>query len=437
MKQRTLKRLTVLALLVVSLAVMGLGFVTIAMHQARMSRQQALKPAAEQLQAILAKLRSSDNAAWKDAWQRFEGWMAINVVRGKTTEADFEACFGKASRNLDRPWRDNVRTIEYPLYGDTSGGRNLVLDFDSRKRILRDWQISEWVCGYCPHVLADDGRWRLEGKMLAGRLGMHRKGSDTLLLPRLLPRSQRLGIRLANWAAEMEYIDEVQLGVVPCEPGDEVDMDDEGQPYVWKAMRALEVGPIRQKGGRDAWTLSVGEPAAGRVIVLEVRNTGAFESAMREAVFRQGAPWPPASLALDFDDRICRELQPVGTKFLRRIVVPVPPDVCTLRIGALASMWLVRRAWLGQGQVAQDAAWLFATEASSLKVDALRLLRYRDEDHLVLAPMQEVDLRFMAPETGSEKRDRRFILRMWGYYELLPMAGPASRERASHPARER
>lgn len=214
---------------------------------------------------------------------------------------------------------------------------------------------------------------------------------------------------------------DLALGVVPCEPGYEVDVDEEGHPYVWKALRAVEVEPIRSVDGRDGWTLFVEEPMAGRVIVLEVRNTGEFESAMRKAVFHPGTPWPPADLFLTFDDSTCRALQLVGTKFLRRIVVPVPAEARTLRISAPAKMWWVRRAWLGQGHVAQDVMWLSATEMSGNEVDALRLLRECDKDRLVLTPMQEVDLCFIAPRMASEKRGHRYVLRMWGYYEVLPL----------------
>ncbi len=143
----------------------------------------------------------------------------------------------------------------------------VVFDFDPETGILQDWQISDWICGYCPHVLASDGEWRLEGKMLAGRVGATREGPDTLLLPRLVPRGQALRIRLANWAPEMEYIDQVQLGVVPCDWGWDVDMDCEGEPYVWKEMHRTELEPDRQVAGCDGWVLRVGGPAAGRVIV--------------------------------------------------------------------------------------------------------------------------------------------------------------------------
>src|SRR5262249_38139757 len=159
-----------------------------------------------------------------------ERWMAKNVIRGRTTEADIVARFGNDFFNLDRPERDSIRTITYHIYGDSYDGGSVVFDFDSRTRVLQDWHASYWICGFCPPVLAHDGRWRLEGKMLAGRIGADREGPDTLLLPRLLPQNQRLSIRLANWAPEMEYLDQLQLGVVPCEPGHEVDTDLEGYP---------------------------------------------------------------------------------------------------------------------------------------------------------------------------------------------------------------
>jgi hypothetical protein len=362
-----------------------------------------------------------------EAWQKLEGWMASNVVRGRTTEADIALCFGKDFHSLDRPPRDDIRTIEYHLYGNNwTFDSYVVFDFDSRTGSLQDWHTPTSICGFCPHVLADDGQWRLEGKMLAGRIGRDHDGSDTLLLPRLVPQNRRLGVRLANWAPETDYIDQVQLGVVPCEPCYEVDIDEEGRPYVWKESRAAELEALPQASG-GGWALSVDRLGAGGVIVLEGRNTGEFEAAMREVVFRPGAPWPAASLALAFDDVSGRELLPVGTKFLRRIVVPVPPAARALRISAPAQMWLVRRAWLGHGHMAQDVAWLSATETSGVEADALALLRDHDEQRLVLAPMQEVDLRFTAPEAALEKRDHQFVLRMWGYYDLLPTARQSRR----------
>jgi hypothetical protein len=417
MCRRKLKRLAVLCLLAASLAVIAWGIVT--WRQTRTSKEQPTEQSAEELKPILDELRPSGSA---EVLQRFENWMAKNVVRGRTTETDIVAHFGKDFNNLDRPKRDRIRTISYHLYGDDYWGGSVVFDFDSRTGLLQDWQTSFWICGFCPHILANDGQWRLEGKMLAGRIGSRREGPDTLLLPRLVPQNQRLRVRLANWAPETEYLDQVQLGVVPCEAGHEVDTDAAGQPYVWKENRTIDFAPIREGVGRDGWMLSVGEPAAGRVIVLEARNTGEFEKVMRKAVFSPGTSWPPAHLVLRFDDGSTQKLQPPGTKFLRRIVVPVPPEARTLQISAPGNLWLVRRAWLGQGHAAQGVTWLSAIDASGLDADALGLLRDRDGQRLVLAPMQEVDLGFMAPRPTAENLPHRFVLRMWGYYDFLPSA---------------
>src|SRR5262249_15558740 len=159
----------------------------------------------------------------------------------------------------------------------------------------------------------------------------------------------RLRIRLANWAPEKEYLDQAQLGAVPCEPGYEVDTDAAGRLYVWKEMRPLEMAPVREGLTRGVWTLSLGKPETGRVIVLEFRNTGAFEMAMRQAISRRAGPWPPANLTLRFGNGTNQELQPVGTKFLRRIVVPIPAKARVLQVRTPGNMWWVRRAWLGQG----------------------------------------------------------------------------------------
>jgi hypothetical protein len=422
MSRRSLRRLSALGALLANISVLAWGVT--AGHRTRTNKQSAVEERAKELKPILDELRTA--AEVSETLERFEKWMAKNVVRGQTTAADIFASFGKDNRDLDRPTRDGIRTISYFLYGDAYNGGNVVFEFDFRTGILRDWQTSSWVCGYCPHILANDGRWRLEGKMLAGRIGAHREGPDTLLLLRLVPQNERLHVRVANWAPEMEYLDHLQLGVVPCEPGCEVDTDAQGQPYVWKELRPLNIGSPSLEGDRDGWMVSVGKPMVGRVIVIEARNTGDFEKAMRKAVLRPGTPWPPAELTLRFDNGIGRKLLPVGTKFLRRIVVPIPSEAHTLRINALSKMWFVPRTWLGQGQVAKHVAWLSATDARGLGADTLGLLRNRDAHRLTLAPMQEVDLSFIAPRQASKGQPCRFVLRMWGYYELLPAAGGPS-----------
>jgi hypothetical protein len=225
----TWKRLTALGLLAAILAVVVLEIV--ARRQARNSRQLVLERSANELEAILTQLRTQAGTppngrphtmpaetrdALAKARHRFDLWMAENVVRGWTTRTEIVTWFGKYPQNLDRPRRDGILTMEHLLYGDrTYSGMMAVFDFDPVTSILQDWQLSYCECGYCPPILASDGQWRLEGKMLAGRIGPSREGPDLLLLPRLVPRDQVLRVRLANWAPELEYIDQVWLGVVP------------------------------------------------------------------------------------------------------------------------------------------------------------------------------------------------------------------------------
>jgi hypothetical protein len=418
MSRRTLKSLSLLVFGVVSIAVI-LAW-TIAWAVALNEKKRAVERTAEELQVILADLwERKDEKTWGRAWESFNDWMARNVVRGQTTRAQVLTWFGTEHRDLDRPERDEVQTITYTLFGDWSDGSYLVFDFDPRTGILQDWHTYNAICGFCPHVEAYDGRWRLEGKMLAGRIDPSREGPDTLLLPRLVLHDRKLRICLANWAPETEYLDQVQLGMVPCQRDCEVDVDGDGQIYVWKEACKIEMEPLREGNGSDEWALALGEPVSGRALVLEARNTGEFETAMCRAVFTPCATWPSAELNLHFDDGTRQQLQPVGTKFLRRIVVAVPPSAQTVKIGAPGSMWLVRRAWLGQGRLAQDVTWLSASQASGDEADALRLLRARDRHRLVLRPGQEVYLGFVAPLTGAEHSHHRFVLRMWGYYEFL------------------
>src|SRR5438045_309741 len=103
MRRHTLKRLTGLGLFVATLAVIAWGIAV--GHQARSSKQPAPELRAEELKPILDELRSSGST---QTLQRFEGWMAKNIVRGRTSEGDIVACFGKDFKNLDRPKRDRI-----------------------------------------------------------------------------------------------------------------------------------------------------------------------------------------------------------------------------------------------------------------------------------------------------------------------------------------
>lgn len=226
--------------------------------------------------------------------KKVEAWLTKNLPKGKATQQDVAAALGRPEKgvnewvetsrlNLDRPQRDNVELWQYTLVEDSATGTYLVMHFDRGSHTLTDWEFSSWICGFCPHVFAFDGRWRLEGKMLAGCVGAERAGTDTLLLPRLQPRDGRLRVRLSNLAPETDHVSHAQLAAVPLAEGEELDITHAGNPTVWHAQQELPVDfsqtaevalPVNPNSGSD-------------VLVLEVRNTRAFETEMR-GVFLDG-----------------------------------------------------------------------------------------------------------------------------------------------------
>jgi hypothetical protein len=347
---------------------------------------------------------------WPTEGNDFERWLQQTLVPGRTTQDEVIGTFGRAHFNLDRPARDGVTSIEYDLrkLGVRGGGRYLVFDFNRGRRLLLWYDPAHLsVCGFCPHVFADDGRWRLEGKALAGCVGAEREGTDTLLLPRLTARDGRLRVRLVNLAPEVEYIDHVTLGYVALDAGEELDTDRTGRPFVWVPTREVHRPPLG-----DA--VPLGGTGSGRVLVLEVRNTAAFEAVMR-AHLLEGAPEPRASLEAEFDDGSVQGVRPVGTKFLRRVVLPVPRQARGVRLRCAGALWQVPRLWVGLGRDAEAAAvWLTAASASGPSGPVAGLLREQDGQRLRLGPMQSAELTFPAADAGR----CGFVLRMFGYYDF-------------------
>ena len=192
--------------------------------------------------------------------------MAKNVVRCRTgTRADIVACFGKYPQDLDRPPRDGIQTVEYLLYNWSSSGAMVVFDFDPETGILQDWQISDWICGYCPHILASDGDWRLEGKN-ARRASREysRRAVDTLLLP---PGPEGSGI--ADTTGQLG----TGNGVHRARCSSEWYRATLAGKWTWSCERRAvclegemvrtELEPARLVAGCDGWMLRVGGPAAG------------------------------------------------------------------------------------------------------------------------------------------------------------------------------
>ena len=126
-----------------------------------------------------------ESAAVRRTWPAeggaFERWLRQTFVPGRTTQDEVIGIFGRGYIDLDRPVRDGVISFEYDLrkLGVRGLGWYLVFDFTPGRRLLRWYDpMHLGICGFCPHVFADDGRWRLEGKALAGCVGAGREGTD-------------------------------------------------------------------------------------------------------------------------------------------------------------------------------------------------------------------------------------------------------------------
>lgn len=381
------------------------------------------KPVAPEVKPMLIYLRRGEGGRFNPG-ERTTGYLGPLLqqvlVKGSTTQAQVTRLFGRSFENLDRPERDAITSIEYVL-GGAGASVSIVLDFEGARPVLSDWSLSYAICGFCPHVYADDGSWRLEGKMLAGCIGAENEGADTLLLPRLKPQKGRLRVKLANLAPEVEYIDVVQLGVVDLDVGEELDVDTQGQPVAWRPVREARAGMVPKSDGKESFSLDLERSGNDTVLVFEARNTSAFERAMRRFVFGEDERPPQPSLSVAFDDGTRYEVPPVGTKFLRRIVVPAPAEARSLRVDAAKDLWLVRRIWVGVGRkVGGDVTWQSPLEQSEGDPASAGALVHRDGQRLRLERMQEVELSFAEPPAASGGGRRGYVLRMSGYYEFLP-----------------
>jgi hypothetical protein len=384
-------------------------------------------PPAE-IKPVLRAMKQGDReAAWNafcvpvgntTAGEMFEKWLGRAMVKGRTSEASVVAILGKADTSFDRPARDGFVTTQYRLCDERTYSYALIFHFDAQTRRLLDWGVTIGICGFCPHVFAYDGTWRLEGKMLAGCVGRSNEGSDTLLLPRLKTCEGGLRVKLANLAPEVEYLDQVQLGAAALENGEELDLCFDGRPYAWKPARAINSPMYSVGAGEEAFTLRLEPSSSDRVLVIEAFNTSQFEKVMREFVLRKTDRCPDAILRVQLDGE-ARQVQPVGTKFLRRIVVPIEPRASMVRLKAKEGLWFIRRLWIGSGRSVEGSIrWQSPDHAGGPVGDAKQLLLCADGQRLRLDPNQEVELTFNPMPQDKDSRTS-FVLRMTGYYDLL------------------
>lgn len=332
-----------------------------------------------------------------------EKWLGENLPKGEATQQEVAAVLGRPEKqvnawvkmsrnNLDRPKRDNEELWQYTLVENSGTGTYLVMQFDPEKHVLLDCTFSYWICGFCPHVFAFDGGWRLEGKMLPGAVGADRAGVDTLLLPRLQPVDGRLRVRLSNLAPETDHITQAQLAAILLGEGEELDIAHTGQPVVWRAQKELPVDFVQTA------TVLIQDGAGSDVVVLEVRNTHAFETAMRAKYLHGKNETSSTAFEVRFDEGEAIKVKPVGTKFLRRIVLPLPPGTRQITLRAANNFWQTRRLWLGKQRKLSAIHW-----QSSANPKTLRL-----EIH------QHAELEF----PGASEGRFGYALRLRGWYEL-------------------
>jgi len=355
-----------------------------------------------------------------------DAWLKRTLKKGLTTQEEIVTLFGPHFKNLDRPERDGLVSIEYWLNQDKDCffGFGYAFHFDAKTNRLLSWApVAGGICGFCPHVFADDGQWRLEGKMLAGRIGVPHEGSDTLLLPRLKERNGRLLVKLVNLAPEIEYIDQIQLAAVDLKPGEELDVGFDDRPVIWTPGVQINAPMRRTSGGLDEYIQRLDQSRAGQVLVIEAFNTSKFQDAMRAYVLGHVDHAPAAALRVEFDTGEVREVKPVGTKFLRRIVIPVEPEARLVRLSAGEGFWFVHRLWVGVGKTVENTIrWESPVSAKGPTPEALTALMRADRERLRLDPSQEVELTFKPKELSDNGNRLGFLVRVTGYYEFLPDA---------------
>jgi hypothetical protein len=181
----------------------------------------------------------------------------------------------------------------------------------------------------------------------------------------------------------------------------------------------MNVPRERVTEGTQELVAEANREAGENLIVLEIRNTGEFESDMRR-YFLDNGPLPVGTeLRIVFDNGCEQAIPAVGTKFFRRIVVPLPSGVRSARVFVPGRMWWVKRGWLGRGQPA-PVVWQPPFEARAENLQARRILDPTDGGEFILNPAEQVDLVFRVPRLSPPSVRQGYVLRMRGYYEFLP-----------------
>lgn len=346
-------------------------------------------------------------------------WLGKELTEGRTTQDEVIGLFGKQFHDLDRPERDSVTSIQY-MIGFYGHATLLQFDFDADSRVLTHWSVGNAICGFCPHVFVNNQRWRLEGKMLAGCVGENQAGDDVLLLPRLKAFEGRLHVKLSNLASESDYIDQVQLGAVGLDDAEMLDVGVDGELFVWRPGRDMIIRMQSDSAECQGFSFQLDPSRRNVAVVLQLRNTTVFETEMRGFVFGESKEPPQAALQIQFDEKPRMGIPPVGTKFYRRVVLPVPDGTRLFCASSRQGLWLVSRAWIGTIRLSNpEIHWQSPQEAVGPASNIGVILRDRDGRRMCLKPLQEARLTFRSPGQRSDARQLGYVLRMSGYYDFL------------------
>lgn len=328
----------------------------------------------------------------------FEKFLKSRWTEKETTLSETVELLGKPHLDLDRPKQDQVKAVQWGLNGPPGGLDVVTLhaDFEPKPpHQLVKYGLGRAICGFCPHILSLDesDQWRLEGKMLAGRIGQEKIGSDILILPRL-GSGEEISVQIANIAPETEFISQVEIAKVSLADGEQLDVSNESQLTAW---RPLFEKPLIDNPGKR---IPIEDEC--RLLVFEIRNNSDFEMAMREH-YLDGKPEPELlNLTLNFGTSTPISIEPVGTKFLKRVLVFVPPNSSSIQIANPLKYWDVRRVW---GGVPAD------------KQPDIQWISPRNRESLILPP--NTARTYIFDNLSDSSSNVSFAIRARGYYEFL------------------
>jgi hypothetical protein len=194
------------------------------------------------------------------------------------------------------------------------------------------------------------------------------------------------------------------LAGVALDDRQHLDVSVSGDLVVWRQQAEIPLAPPPAVNGVSELTVDIDPESEDDVLVLELRNTSAFEDEMRR-VFLDGKPEDKkTTLTVSFQGGRSVEIKPVGTKFLRRVVVPLPRRTRSVTLRSPGDFWFTRRLWIGK-EIKQKhpPMWRKPTNAQAIG----------------LSPMESAVLKFSVRSDESSAKRMGYVLRIQGYYDFV------------------